>query len=109
MKNYTISEERYKELEGLQDKFEKAEEQFDSATRQLGELENQLSLLEQNASIADQYLGDAMETMSAIRVVLFNHPHMGIVSEETEMEKLVRTTGLSAEELNRITNDWKKL
>ena len=109
MKNYTISEERYKEFAGLQDKFETAEKAFERATGQLGELENQLGNLEQNAAMADQFLHDAMERMSAIRVVLFNHPYMGIVSEETEMEKLVRTTGLSAEELNRITNDWKKL
>tara|TARA_R110000772_G_scaffold190832_1_gene301657 strand:+ start:251 stop:568 length:318 start_codon:yes stop_codon:yes gene_type:complete len=101
MKNYTISEKRYKEIENLHHKFTEAEEVFKDADTHLSELEGYVGYLESCVSVTQTSVVEALEMMNAIRDVLFHAP-IAEFNEETEMQKLVRTSGLSAAELNRI-------
>ena len=87
MSNYTMSMERYNEIMALTSRFDEAEECLNQAQRRLAECEETVT--------------QGYKAVEDIREVLFDTP-VADRYEETAMEKLVRTSGLSPEELNRI-------
>ena len=86
MKNYTISQKRYEEILELDDHFFRIEEQLHTAMEQTAETKKLIKLCYTWANEA--------------RSVLYDKPLAD--TNETALQKLVRTSGLSAEELNRI-------
>lgn len=87
MSNYTMTMERYNEIMALTSRFDEAEECLNQAQRRLAECEETVT--------------QGYKAVEDIREVLFDTP-IACCSEETDMQKLVRTSGLSAIELNRI-------
>jgi len=86
MKNYTISHKRYEEILELDDHFFRIEEQLHTAMEQTAETKK---LIKRCYTWANE-----------ARSVLYDKPLAD--TNETALQKLVRTSGLSAEELNRI-------
>ena len=86
MKNYTISQKRYEEILELDDHFFRIEEQLQTAMEKTAETKKLIKLCYTWANEA--------------RSVLYDKPLAD--TNETALQKLVRTSGLSQEELNRI-------
>ena len=86
MKNYTISQKRFDEIVGLTEHFERLEEHIEIAMTQADESKEMMEF--------------AYALVSKVKGVLYDKPLAD--TNETALQKLVRTSGLSAEELNRI-------
>jgi len=87
MSHYTIDVNRYNEIMALNSRFDKAEEFLNQAQRRLSECEETVT--------------QGYKEVEDIREILFDTPIV-IINDETEMQKLMRTTGLSAKELSLI-------
>ena len=86
MKHYMISAKRFEEIRELTDHFERIEEFLERSMTQTDELKKDLKV--------------AYKIVNEVKHVIYDEPLTD--TEETAMEKLVRTSGLSPEELNRI-------
>ena len=86
MEHYLISARRFEEIRELTDHFERIEEFLERSMTQTDELKNDLKV--------------AYKFAKEVKSVIYDEPLTD--TEETAMEKLVRTSGLSPEELNRI-------
>ena len=86
MKNYTISHKRYEEILELDDHFDRIEEQLHRAMEQSDETKKLIKACYKWANEA--------------RSVLYDKPLAD--TNETALQKLVRTSGLSQDELNKI-------
>lgn len=87
MSIYQIDVNRYNEIMALNGRFDEAERCLHLAQCRLAECE--------------EIVTQAYKEVEDIREVLFDEP-IANNYEETEMQNLVRTSGMSAEELNRI-------
>ena len=86
MKNYTISHKRYEEILELDDHF--------------GRIEEHLHIAMEQATETRKMIKHCYKWANEVRSVLYDKPLAD--TNETALQKLVRTSGLSAEELNRI-------
>ena len=86
MKHYMISAKRFEEIRELTDHFERIEEILERAMTETAELKKDLKV--------------AYKIVNEVKRVIYDEPLTD--TEETAMEKLVRTSGLSPAELNQI-------
>ena len=86
MKHYMISAKRFDEIRELTDHFERIAEILERAMKETAELKKDIKV--------------AYKIVNEVKRVIYDEPLTD--TEETAMEKLVRTSGLSPEELNRI-------
>ena len=86
MKNYTISHKRYEEILELDDHFGRIEEHLGDAMKQADETKKLIKL--------------CYKWANEVQSVLYDKPLAD--TNETALEKLVRTSGLSPAELNQI-------
>ena len=86
MEHYLISAKRFDEIRELTDHFERIAEILERAMKETAELKKDIKV--------------AYKIVNEVNRVIYDEPLTD--TEETAMEKLVRTSGLSPEELNRI-------